>query len=217
VGLSFIAAFQSAGIGSGRDFKSEGGGNAGNQNLPAAQKLSITGDPFTFPAELSPSVRHLVILHAVPTTITAIFHNSETHPDQGKQGEGKSRLKKSKGTTRPVERLFPFVLRARILLVGRGTLYRNKRKLHFVLITGDIAENIRAEVLSDFAHYPVVQHFTAADLEKFFGIKGAKAIGFVKSGLAQSIYAELKAHRINQPVTKPKPSESPPNSPGRRS
>ncbi|MGD0253796.1 MAG: hypothetical protein ABSC01_14010, partial [Verrucomicrobiota bacterium] len=91
-------------------------------------------------------------------------------------------------STKPVERLFPFVLRARILLVGRDTLYHSKSKLHFVLITEDIAENIRAEVLSDFAHYPVVQRFTAADLEKFFGIKGAKAIGFAKSGLAQSIY-----------------------------
>ena len=119
--------------------------------------------------------------------------------------------------TKPVERLFPFVLRARILLVGRDTLQHSKSKLHFVLITEDIAESIRAEVLSDFAHYPVVQRFTAADLERFFGITGAKVIGFAKSGLAQSIYAELKAHRINQPVTKPKPPELPANSPGRRS
>jgi hypothetical protein len=118
----------------------------------------------------------------------------------------------SPDSTNPVERLFPFVLRARILLVGRDTLHRSKSKLHFVLVTEDIAESIRAEVLSDFTHYPVVQHFTAADLEKFFGIKGAKAIGFAKSGLAQSIYAELKAHRINQPVTKPKPPASPANS-----
>ncbi|HEX7470353.1 MAG TPA: hypothetical protein VF437_06435 [Verrucomicrobiae bacterium] len=107
-----------------------------------------------------------------------------------------------------VERLFPFVLRAGILLVGRDTLRRSKSKLHFVLVTEDIAESIRTEVLSDFKHYPVVQHFTAADLEKFFGIKGAKAIGFAKSGLAQSIYAELKEHRINKPVEKSKPSES---------
>jgi hypothetical protein len=120
-------------------------------------------------------------------------------------------------STKPVERLFPFVLRARILLVGRETLFHSKSKLHFVLITEDIAENIRAEVLAGFAHYPVVQRFTAADLEKFFGIKGAKVIGFAKSGLAQSIYAELKPHRINQPVTKPKLPESPANSPGPRS
>ncbi len=106
----------------------------------------------------------------------------------------------TKNSTRPVERLFPFVLRAGILLVGRDTLRRSKSKLHFVLITRDISENSRAEVLSDFAHYPVVQHFTAVDLETFFGIKGAKAIGFAKSGLAQSLYAELKEHRINKPV-----------------
>jgi hypothetical protein len=105
-----------------------------------------------------------------------------------------------------VERMFPFVLKTRGLLVGRDTLRANKGKLHFVLITTDIAEASRAEVLKDFTHYPVVQHFTAADLEKFFNVKGAKAVGFTKSGLAQSIYAELKAHRINQPVIHAKPA-----------
>jgi hypothetical protein len=113
-----------------------------------------------------------------------------------------------------VERLFPFVLRAGILLIGREKLRHSKGKLHFVLITDDIAENHRAEILLDFKHYPVVQHFAAADLEKFFGIKGAKAIGFAKSGLAQSIYAGLKEHRINRPVEPRKPSEVPPTASG---
>ena len=76
--------------------------------------------------------------------------------------------------TKPVERLFPFVLRAKILLVGRETLRRSKSKLHFILVTDDLAENIRAEVLLDFKHYPVVQHFTQADVEAFFGTKGPK-------------------------------------------
>jgi hypothetical protein len=109
-----------------------------------------------------------------------------------------------------VERLFPFVLKTRALLVGRDTLRANKNKLHFVLITTDIAEASREEVLRDFTHYPVVQHFTAADFEKFFAVKGAKAVGFAKSGLAQSIYAELKAYRINQPLHPSKPPGSPP-------
>ncbi len=100
-----------------------------------------------------------------------------------------------------VERLFPFVLRAGILMIGRETLGRHKGKLHFVLITEDISAAIRAEILADFKHYPVVQHYGAADLEKFFNVKGAKTIGFTKSGLAQSIYAELKAYRINPHVT----------------
>jgi hypothetical protein len=106
------------------------------------------------------------------------------------------------GTGRSVERLFPFVLRSRILLVGRTTLMHKKGRLHFVLITRDVSEPIRAEVLSEFAHYPVVQHYQSAELEQFFGVKGSKVIGFQKSGLAQSIYAELKQHRINKPVSR---------------
>ena len=101
---------------------------------------------------------------------------------------------------KPVERLFPFVVRSRILLVGRDTLRRSKSKLHFVLITLDISEQSRAEVLSNFAHYPVVQYYTSAELEQYFGLKGTKVLGFAKSGLAQSVYAELKQHRLNKPA-----------------
>ena len=109
-----------------------------------------------------------------------------------------------------VERLFPFVLKARILLIGRDTLRRSKSKLHFVLITSDLSEGSRAEILTDFAHYPVVQKYTSAELDTFFAIKGAKVVGFAKSHLAQSIYAEMKDARINQPLVKPKPAGSPP-------
>jgi hypothetical protein len=111
---------------------------------------------------------------------------------------------KTPDPARPVERLFSFVLRSRILIVGRDKLARSKSRLHFVLITRDISENSRAEILSNFAHYPVVQHYTAEEIEKFFDIRGAKVIGFEKSGLAQSIYAELKEYRINRPINSPK-------------
>jgi hypothetical protein len=107
---------------------------------------------------------------------------------------------KTLGSAKPVERLFPFVLRSRILLVGRETLLRSKNRLHFVLVTTDLSEQSRHEVLSDFAHYPVVQRYTSADLEQFFGLKGTKVLGFAKSGLAQSIYAELKEYRLNKPA-----------------
>ena len=101
---------------------------------------------------------------------------------------------------KPVERLFPFVMRSRNLLVGRETLLRSKSKLHFVLVTTDISERSRAEILSEFAHYPVVQHYQVEDLKTHFGLNGTKVIGFIKSGLAQSLYAELKQHRINKPL-----------------
>jgi hypothetical protein len=107
---------------------------------------------------------------------------------------------KEQAAAKSVERLFPFVIRSRILLVGRETLGRSKSKLHFVLITRDISEQSRAQVLADFAYYPVVQLYTSAELEKFFGVKGAKVVGFQKSGLAQSVYAELKQHRLNKPA-----------------
>ena len=99
---------------------------------------------------------------------------------------------------KPVERLFPFVLRSRALIVGRDILHRSKSRLHFLIVTTDISENSRAEILSDFSHYPIVQHYTSEDLEKHFGIKGAKVVGFRKSGLAQSIYSQLKPHRITK-------------------
>ena len=112
-----------------------------------------------------------------------------------------------------VERLFPFVLKSRILLIGRDTLRRSKSKLHFILITTDISEGSRAEILTDYSHYPVVQKYSSGDLDKFFGVKGAKVVGFAKSGLAQSIYAEMKESRINRPVEKPKTAESLPTPP----
>ena len=111
---------------------------------------------------------------------------------------------KSEDPAKPVERLFPFVLRSRNLMVGRETLQRSKSKLHFVLITSDLSENSRAEIVSHFSHYPIVQHYTSEELEQFFKIKGAKVVGFAKSGLAQSIYAELKQYRINKPIPQPK-------------
>jgi hypothetical protein len=119
----------------------------------------------------------------------------------------------SEPTGKSVERLFPFVLKSRCLLIGRDTLRRSKSKLHFVLITTDLSDGSRAEILTDYSHYPVVQKYTSAELDKFFGVKGAKVVGFAKSGLAQSIYAEMKESRINRPVEKPKPAESLPTPP----
>jgi len=108
---------------------------------------------------------------------------------------------KQAAATKPVERLFPFVLRSRNLIVGRDTLLRSKSKLHFLLITTDISETSRNEILAEFAHYPVVQHYQSHDLKTHFGLEGAKVVGFAKSGLAQSLYAELKQYRVNKPST----------------
>ncbi len=118
---------------------------------------------------------------------------------------------------KPVERLFPFVLRSRALIVGRDTIARSKSKLHFILITTDLSEASRKEILTQYSHYPVLQHYTSADLETFFKLKATKVIAFQKSGLAKSIYAELKEYRLNQPAPgsdsqkAPNPTPEPPS------
>ena len=113
----------------------------------------------------------------------------------------------------PVEPLIAMVVESKLLLIGREALRRNKSHLHFVLIATDIIANHRAEVLADFKYYPVVQHYTAADFERLFKIKGAKTVGFAKSDLAKSIYAELKPHRINEPLHPSKKPDAPPSAP----
>ena len=108
-------------------------------------------------------------------------------------------MKKPKEVVVP-ELLFGFVLRARILLVGRDNLLRSRSRLQFILITEDISPGSRREILSDFRHYPVVQRYAAENLETFFGLTGTKVIGFRKSDLAKSLYSSLKPFRINKPV-----------------
>ena len=109
-----------------------------------------------------------------------------------------------------VEQLLALAVQSKLLLIGREALRRRKSYLHFVLIATDIIANHREEVLADFSHYPVVQHFTAADFERLFKIKGAKTVGFAKSDLAKAIYAELKPHRINTPLHPSKKPDAPP-------
>lgn len=109
-----------------------------------------------------------------------------------------------------VERLFPFVLRSRILIPGQDRLRYSKSRLHFVLLTHDVSETTRAKILRYFGAYPILQHYTSADLERFFGLHGAKVIGFAKSRLAQSIYAELKGYRLNKPPLARPAADRPP-------
>lgn len=111
-------------------------------------------------------------------------------------------LKTPTSAAAKVERLFPFVLRARILLVGQQAALRSKSRLQFVLITKDISDRGRSEALRKLKHYPVVQCLRSADIARHFGLRGVKLLGFRKSGLSKSLYAEWKQHRINKPLPK---------------
>ena len=109
-------------------------------------------------------------------------------------------LKTQASAKAKVERLFPFVLRARVLLVGQRAVLRSQSRLQFVLITKDISDRGKSEALRKLKHYPVVQCLRSADIERHFDLRGVRLLGFRKSGLSKSLYAEWKEHRINKPL-----------------
>lgn len=92
----------------------------------------------------------------------------------------------------PVERLYPFALRARVVVVGEALLNKVRKKLHFILVTRDLSEKRLQEIQRTFTGTPILQGFESPTIEEHFGFKNTKVIGFKKSSLAVSIYRELK-------------------------
>ena len=103
------------------------------------------------------------------------------------------------------ERLFPFALRARLLVVGREALHHMRRKLAFVLVAETVRPESLAEIRADYADLPVVKRYTPEDFERWFSVPGAKVLGFRKSSLSNSLLRELKEFRL--PPVAPKPDQ----------
>lgn len=82
------------------------------------------------------------------------------------------------------EKLAPFMLRARAVEVGRDRLAQIKKKLAYVLITTDISDNSKQEILRMFS-CPVYQKFTSEEIETMFGFRGTKVLGFHRSTLSE--------------------------------
>ena len=75
-----------------------------------------------------------------------------------------------------VERPFPFSPGAPgKFMIGREVVYRNRHRLQFVLITEDLAENSKKEILESFRHYPIVQHYNTPEIQKFLGAQNRKS------------------------------------------
>lgn len=94
------------------------------------------------------------------------------------------------------ETLMAFCKRARNFLLGRETILRRRHQLHFILMTRDISENSRKEILYKFRPYPIVHFGVSEEICRLLGIHNAKVIGFTKGGLSQSLYRCLKSYRI---------------------
>jgi hypothetical protein len=93
--------------------------------------------------------------------------------------------------------LLGFILRAKILIVGRQRLNKSKSDLQFIWITEDLSENSEKEILNEFKHYPVVKYKSTEDFESYFNLNGTKIIGFKKSDLSSSVYKTVKNWRVN--------------------
>ena len=109
------------------------------------------------------------------------------------------------------ERLAPlasFARRAHLFVTGREKLHRSARGLAFVLITEDISENSRREVLERIA-CPVYQALTAADVEALFGLDNAKIVGFRKNGLSDNLAKHLQPFLVVSQV-RPTAQSTPP-------
>ena len=109
-----------------------------------------------------------------------------------------------------VERLYPFALRARIVVPGREAMAHQQGRLLFVLITTDLSAKSRERIQHDFGRLPIVECYTAAQVESFFAFRGTKVLGFRRSTLAQAMLKELKAFRLPPPAV----SVVPPAVPG---
>jgi len=97
------------------------------------------------------------------------------------------------------EKLAPFALRSRQVVVGRERLIQIRKKLCFVLMTTDMSDRSRQELAAIFP-CPQVNALTSADIERLFGFHNTKLLGFNRGPLANSL---LKALRAAEPPTNP--------------
>ena len=109
-------------------------------------------------------------------------------------------------------KLFPFVLRAKLLVVGRERLRRCRNRLQFVWITEDLSENSRREILADFAGVAIVQAGSCSEFEEWFGLRNTKVIGLRKSSLGVGILRHLEARSVR--ASEPRPDSSSPRGSG---
>ena len=89
-------------------------------------------------------------------------------------------------------KLAPFARRSGTAITGRERLARLRKKLEFILVTEDLTENSRRKLTSVFS-CPIVTYLTSADVERLFGFRGTKVVGFTKSPLARTLLTALRA------------------------
>ena len=95
-------------------------------------------------------------------------------------------------------RVAPFALRARAVSTGREKLLQHRNQLAFLIVTEDLSDNSRREVLRDFP-CPIYQALTTEQVETLFQFHNTKLLGFARSALSAQIQKLLKGHRLVAP------------------
>ena len=95
-------------------------------------------------------------------------------------------------------RLVPFALRARVVSTGREKLLQHRNQLAFLVVTEDISENSRHEILRDFP-CPIYQALTVKQVDALFQFHNTKLLGFARSSLSAQIQQLLKGRRLVAP------------------
>ncbi len=83
------------------------------------------------------------------------------------------------------------MLRAHQVLVGRERLIHLRKRLAFVLMTTDMSERSRRELAAIFS-CPQVFAYTSEDIERIFGFRNSKLLGFQKGPLADAALRALR-------------------------
>jgi len=86
-----------------------------------------------------------------------------------------------------IDGILPFAFKSGAVVIGRNSLSRARKKLLFLLITTDISDNSRNEILNQFSELPVVELYHSTELADRFGLHNCKVLGFKNSGITQRI------------------------------
>ncbi len=96
-----------------------------------------------------------------------------------------------------LQKLAPFMRRARVVVNGRERLAHLGGRLAFIVVTTDISENSRSQALHDFPG-PVYQCLTSEDVERLFGLKNTKELGVMRSALAEAVREDLTPYLLKR-------------------
>ncbi len=106
-----------------------------------------------------------------------------------------------------LKKLAPFVVRSHAAVTGRQKLVQQQRKLAFVLMTMDVSENSRKEVLREL-FCPVYQALTMAEVEELFHLTNTKILGFRLGGMATSLQRCFQGCQVTAETAKSAAAET---------